>query len=174
MSTKHSFLGLMTAPSPRAVEVRPHGLARRNISSIDQALSLGFTLLELLIVLVVMGLLMAVVTPQVMNMFSGAKTDTAALQVETLTTALNYYQLDTGAYPEAAQGLEALWRAPTGIARWRGPYVRKRQHLVDPWGKPYRYRFPGKHGKVDVYTLGADDREGGDGENTDVGNWEKQ
>ena len=133
----------------------------------------GFTLLELLIVIVVMGLLMAVVTPQVMNMFSGAKTDTAALQVETLTTALNYYRLDTGAHPEMEQGLEALWKAPTGITRWRGPYVRKHQHLIDPWGRPFRYRIPGKHGPADIFTLGADDAEGGEGENTDVGNWDK-
>ncbi|AKJ29724.1 general secretion pathway protein GspG [Caldimonas brevitalea] len=134
--------------------------------------SRGFTLLELLIVLVIMGLIMAVVTPQVMNMFSGAKTDAAALQVETLTTAINYYHMDTRSYPDTEQGLAALLKAPSGVQRWNGPYVRKRQHLVDPWGRPYRYRYPGQHGTVDVYTLGADDREGGEGENADVGNWD--
>jgi general secretion pathway protein G len=132
----------------------------------------GFTLLELLVVLVIMGLLTTVVAPQVMNMFSGAKSDTAALQVETITTALNYYRIDTGAYPDMEHGLEALWKAPADIPKWRGPYVRKRQHLVDPWGRPYRYRLPGKHGQVDVFTLGADDSEGGEGENRDVGNWD--
>lgn len=133
----------------------------------------GFTLLELLIVLAIMGLLMAVVTPQVMNMFSGAKSDTAALQVETITTALNYYQLDTGSYPDMKQGLEGLWKAPDGVQKWRGPYVRKRQHLIDPWGRPFHYRFPGKYGMVDVFTHGADNREGGEGENEDVVNWDK-
>lgn len=133
----------------------------------------GFTLLELLVVLVIMGLLTAVVTPQVMNMFSGAKSDTAALQVETLTTALNYYRLDTGSYPSSEQGLEALWKAPADVQKWRGPYVRKRQHLIDPWGRPFRYRIPGKHGAIDVYSHGADDREGGEGEDADVGNWDK-
>ena len=83
--------------------------------------SRGFTLLELLVVLVIMGLLTAVVTPQVMNMFSGAKSDTAALQVETLTTALNYYRVDMGTYPEMEHGLRALWEAPPGAAKWRGP-----------------------------------------------------
>lgn len=134
----------------------------------------GFTLLELLVVLVIMGLLTAVVTPQVMNMFSGAKSDTAALQVETITTALNYYRIDTGSYPDMEHGLRALWEAPPGVNRWRGPYVRKQQHLVDPWGRSYRYRLPGKHGPVDVYSLGADDKEGGSGEDTDIGNWDKQ
>lgn len=136
--------------------------------------SRGFTLLELLVVLVIMGLLTAVVTPQVMNMFSGAKSDTAALQVETLTTALNYYRVDMGTYPEMEHGLRALWEAPPGAAKWRGPYVRKQQHLTDPWGRPYRYRMPGKHGAVDVFSLGADDKEGGSGEDTDIGNWDRQ
>lgn len=133
----------------------------------------GFTLLELLIVLAIMGLLMGVVTPQVMNMFSGAKSDTAALQVETITTALNYYRLDTGTFPDMKQGLDSLWKAPAGIQKWRGPYVRKKQHLIDPWGRPFRYLFPGKHGAVDVFTFGADDRESGEGENTDVVSWDK-
>lgn len=134
----------------------------------------GFTLLELLVVLVVMGLLTAVVTPQVMNMFSGAKSDTAALQVETITTALNYYRIDTGSYPDMEHGLRSLWEAPQGVGKWRGPYVRKQQHLIDPWGRPYRYRIPGKHGAVDVFSLGADDKEGGSGEDSDIGNWDKQ
>lgn len=138
-----------------------------------RSLQSGFTLLELLIVLVIMGLLTAVVAPQVMNMFSGAKSDTAALQVEAITTALNYYRLDTGAYPDMEHGLEALVKQPNEVPRWRGPYVRKRQYLLDPWGKPYRYRMPGEHGPVDVFTLGADGREGGEGESADVGNWDK-
>jgi len=129
----------------------------------------GFTLLELLVVIVIMGLLASVVAPQVMNMFSGAKSDTAALQVETLLTALNYYKIDVGTYPTMEQGLDALWKAPSGARNWRGPYVRKPQHLIDPWGNPYRYRVPGRETPVEVYSLGADNREGGDGESADVG-----
>lgn len=146
-----------------------HRPARRRMGEIR-----GFTLLELLVVLVIMGLLTAVVTPQVMNMFSGAKSDTAALQVETLTTALNYYRIDMGGYPEMEHGLRALWEAPPGAVKWRGPYVRKQQHLVDPWERPYRYRVPGRHGPVDVFSLGADDKEGGSGEDSDIGNWDRQ
>lgn len=131
--------------------------------------SSGFTLLELLVVIVILGLLAAVVAPQVMNTFSGAKSDTARLQVETLMTALNYYKIDVGAYPAMEQGLDALWKPPSDVRNWRGPYVRKPQHLIDPWGHPYRYRIPGHETAVEVYSLGEDNREGGDGESADIG-----
>jgi general secretion pathway protein G len=132
----------------------------------------GFTLLELLVVLMVMGLVMTVAVPQVMNVFSGAKHDAAALHVESLTTALQYYQMDTGSYPTAEQGLHALLAPPPGVQRWRGPYVRRKLSLVDPWGRPYRYAWPGRHGAVDVFSYGADGAEGGQGEGADVGNWD--
>lgn len=133
------------------------------------ARAFGFTLLELLVVVVIMGMLAAVVAPQIMNMFSGAKSDTAALQIETLMTSLNYYKIDVGTYPTIEQGLGALWKAPSDVRKWRGPYVRKPQHLIDPWAHPYRYRVPGRETAVDVYSYGADNREGGDGENADIG-----
>jgi len=133
----------------------------------------GFTLLELLVVLVVMGLLAAVLTPQVMNMMSGAKSDVAALQIESLTTALHYYEIDVGAYPTQEQGLNALLEHPSGVRNWRGPYVRKAKHLLDPWQRPFYYRTPGREGPFDLYTLGADGKEGGEGENADIGNWTK-
>lgn len=132
----------------------------------------GFTLLELLVVLVVMGMLAAIVTPQVMTMLSGAKANAVGLQVETLTTALNYYQLDVGGYPSQELGLDALWEKPKDVVNWRGPYIRKRQHLLDPWGRKFLYKFPGGHGSFDVYSLGADGKEGGTGDDADVGNWD--
>lgn len=132
----------------------------------------GFTLLELLVVLVVMSMLAAIVTPQVMNMLSGAKTNAAALQVETLSTALSYYQLDVGSYPSKETGLDALWQKPKEAGNWRGPYIRKKQHLLDPWGKPFLYRTPGRQGPFDVYSFGADGKEGGSGDDSDVGNWD--
>lgn len=134
----------------------------------------GFTLLELLVVLVVMGMLAAIVTPQVMTMLSGAKTNAVGLQLETLSTALNYYQLDVGAYPTQAHGLDVLWQKPKDIENWRGPYIRKKQHLLDPWGKKFLYRIPGQHGRFDIYSLGADGKEGGAGDDADVGNWDAQ
>lgn len=132
----------------------------------------GFTLLELLVVLVVMALIAAIVTPQVMSMLGGAKSSSVALQVESLSTALSYYQLDVGAYPSDEQGLAALVAAPKDVRNWRGPYVRKRQHLLDPWGRPFRYHVPGRQGPFDLYSLGADGKDGGAGDNADVGNWD--
>ena len=129
----------------------------------------GFTLLELLVVLVVLGLLAAVVTPQVMNLFSGAKTDTARLQAESLATAVSYFHIDTGVYPSTEEGLQALWTRPPQARNWRGPYVRKAEHLRDPWGQVWRYRVPGAAAPYDIYSLGADGREGGEGENADIG-----
>ena len=129
----------------------------------------GFALLEILVVLVIMGMLTAVVAPQLMNMFSGAKSNTANLQIETLNTALNYYRVDTGGYPSMDQGLAALWKAPPEVRNWRGPYVRKPEHLLDPWGRQYRYRMPGRAAAVEIFSLGADDRDGGEGEDADVG-----
>lgn len=134
----------------------------------------GFTLLELLVVLVVMGLLAAIVTPQVMAMLTGAKSNAVGLQIETLSTALNYYQLDVGAFPAQEQGLDALWQRPKAAENWRGPYIRKRQHLLDPWGRKFLYRMPGQHGRFDLYSLGADGKEGGAGDDADVGNWDAQ
>jgi len=131
----------------------------------------GFTLLELLVVLVVMGMLAAIVTPQVMTMMSGAKSNAAGLQIETLTTALNYYQIDVGSYPTQEQGLTALLKRPSDVQNWRGPYIRKQQHLLDPWRRSFLYRVPGREGAFDVLTLGADGKEGGDGDNADIGNW---
>lgn len=132
----------------------------------------GFTLLELLVVLVVLGMLFAIMTPQVMNMLSGAKSDTVGLQIETLGTALHYYKLDAGTYPSTEQGLAVLWQRPKDATNWRGPYIRKKQHLLDPWGREYLYKYPGRKGPFDLYSLGADGKEGGNGEDADVGNWQ--
>lgn len=132
----------------------------------------GFTLLELLVVLVVLGMLFAIMTPQVMNMLSGAKSDTVGLQIETLGTALHYYKLDAGTYPSTEQGLAVLWQKPKDATNWRGPYIRKKQHLLDPWGREYLYKYPGRKGPFDLYSLGADGKEGGNGEDADVGNWQ--
>lgn len=131
----------------------------------------GFSLLELLVVLVVLGMLAAILTPQVMSTMSGAKSDAALLQIEAISTALNYYQIDVGNYPTQEQGLNALLKRPPDVQNWRGPYVRKLQHLSDPWRRPFLYHIPGRETTFDVYTLGADGKEGGEGENADVGNW---
>ncbi|MGI9499848.1 MAG: type II secretion system major pseudopilin GspG [Geminicoccaceae bacterium] len=131
----------------------------------------GFTLIELLVVLVILGLLASFAAPQVLKYLGSAKIDAAKAQVQNIASILDLYKLETGTYPKEADGLEALVEAPDGVDRWNGPYVRKRDALVDPWGQLYFYRMPGEHGEFDLYSLGADQAEGGDGENQDVISW---
>jgi general secretion pathway protein G len=131
----------------------------------------GFTLVELLVVLVLLGLLAGLVGPQVMKHVGASKTKAAYLQIEELAAALEAYRLDMDAYPSEADGLAALVQRPPAADRWTGPYLRKPVLPMDPWGRPYRYRQPGQHGAFDVWTLGADDAEGGAGEGTDVVSW---
>ncbi len=135
--------------------------------------SRGFTLIELLGVLVILGLLAGLVGPQVMKYLGGANTKTAKLQIEDFSTALDAFRLDMGRYPNTAEGLNALIAAPGGASRWNGPYLRKNIIPKDPWGHDYQYRAPGQHGGAfDLYSLGADNAEGGDGENQDVVSWQ--
>ena len=131
----------------------------------------GFTLIELLVVLVILGLLAGLVGPQVMKYLGGANTKAAKLQIEDFSTALDAFRLDMGRYPTSAEGLAALVVQPSGATRWNGPYLRKNVIPKDPWGNDYQYRSPGQHGAFDLYSLGADNAEGGDGENQDVVSW---
>lgn len=134
--------------------------------------SVGFTLVELLVVLAILGLLAGLVGPQVMKFLGSSKTKTAKLQLEDLVATMDMYRLETGRYPTNDEGLEALVKKPGNAANWNGPYLKKGDVPKDPWGFEYQYRFPGQHGGVDIWTLGADNREGGEGENADVTSWE--
>jgi len=131
----------------------------------------GFTLIELLVVLVILGLLAAFAAPQVLNYLGRAKTDAANAQVQNIASILDLYRLEVGSYPSQQDGLEALLEEPADAPRWNGPYVKRRDALIDPWGQLYVYRFPGDHGAYDLYSLGADRGEGGDGEDQDVTSW---
>jgi general secretion pathway protein G len=131
----------------------------------------GFTLVELLVVLAILGLLAGLVGPQVMKFLGTSKTKTAALQIENLTSTLDLYRLEVGRYPTNEEGLEALVSRPSDVPNWNGPYLKNGQVPKDPWGFEYQYRYPGEHGGVDIWSLGADNREGGEGENTDIVSW---
>src|SRR5215469_13183914 len=114
----------------------------------------GFTLLELLVVLAILGLLAAIIAPQVLKYLGTSRTQTARVQISNIVAALELYKLDVGHYPTEAEGLNALVTAPPSEAGWNGPYLRRESAVRDPWGEPYLYKVPGTHGEVDVYTLG--------------------
>jgi general secretion pathway protein G len=132
----------------------------------------GFSLIELLVVLAILGLLAGLVGPQVMKFLGGSKTKTARLQIEDLGAALDLYRLEVGRYPSSSEGLKALVEQPSGAPNWNGPYLKKKQVPQDPWGDDYQYRSPGEHGAFDIFSLGADNAEGGEGENQDIVSWE--
>lgn len=132
--------------------------------------SAGFTLLELLVVLVIIGLLVGYVAPRYFAQVGKSEVKTARAQIKALEDALDQYRLDVGRYPDGEQGLAALVTQPAGESRWQGPYLKKALPN-DPWGQPYQYKNPGEHGEVDIWSLGMDGQPGGAGEAADVGNW---
>jgi len=129
----------------------------------------GFTLIELLVVLTILGMIAAFAAPQVFKYLSGARSDSARIQIENLGGAIDLYRLEVGSYPP---DLEALVRQPSGVERWHGPYLKKSKVPKDPWGHDFIYRVPGQHGPYDLLSLGADQSEGGEGEDRDVVSWE--
>jgi general secretion pathway protein G len=131
----------------------------------------GFTLIELMIVLFILGLLAALVAPRLMGRVGKAKQKTAQAQIQLLATALDLLHLDVGRYPTSEEGLQALREKKDNLPSWGGPYLDK-QVPNDPWGRPFIYKFPGEHGPYDLYSLGADGAAGGDGENQDITNWQ--
>jgi general secretion pathway protein G len=114
----------------------------------------GYTLLELLVVMGILAVLTAVATPQLMGYFGKAKTQSAQLQIENIGTALELYYMENGSYPSASAGLKALVEATPEAPRWNGPYLKKARNLLDPWGRPYQYNYPGSNGDYEVYSLG--------------------
>ncbi|WP_217433673.1 type II secretion system major pseudopilin GspG [Caulobacter sp. S45] len=132
----------------------------------------GFTLLELLVVLAILGLLAAIVAPQVLKYLGSSRTQTAKVQIENISAALDHFDLDTGRYPTQDEGLDALVHMPPNVANWNGPYLQKASALNDPWSRKYVYRVPGRHDDdFDVFSYGSDGVEGGTGDARDVGNW---
>lgn len=131
----------------------------------------GFTLLELLVVMVIIGLLVGYVGPRYFAQIGKSETKAARAQIDALEKALDQYRLDTGHYPTSEQGLAALNTRPSNEARWDGPYLKK-EVPPDPWGKPYMYRQPGEHGEFDLFSNGKDAQPGGSGDAADVVNWQ--
>ena len=125
-----------------------------------------------MVVLGIIAMLAGLVGPQVMKHMGESKVKAAKVQIEDLAQTLDMYKLDVGSYPTSDQGLNALIESPDGAARWNGPYLRKSKVPLDPWQQEYKYTSPGEHGKFDVTSLGADGKEGGEGEDKDLNSWE--
>ena len=130
----------------------------------------GFTLLELLVVMVIIGMLAAYVGPKYFAQIGKSEVKTTKAQIVALEKALDQYRLDTGHYPTTEQGLSSLVTRPANEVKWDGPYLTKTVP-ADPWGNPYVYKSPGEHGDVDLLSYGRDGRPGGDGEDADITNW---
>jgi len=130
----------------------------------------GFTLLELLVVMVIIGLLAAYVGPKYFAQIGKSEVKTAKAQIVGFEKALQQYRIDVGRYPSTEQGLQALLTKPSNVSKWDGPYLEKTLPL-DPWGRPYVYLSPGEHGEVDISSAGRDGRPGGDGLDADITNW---
>lgn len=131
----------------------------------------GFTLLELLVVLVIIGLLVGFVAPRYFAQIGKSEVKVARAQIKDLEDALDQYRIDAGHYPSTEQGLAALDAQPSGEARWQGPYLKKAVPK-DPWGNAYQYKSPGDHGEYDLYSLGKDGKAGGTGEAADIASWQ--
>lgn len=129
----------------------------------------GYSLVEILVVLVILSLIMALVAPRVLGYLSRGRSGTAEIQINMIEASLDLYLVDLGRYPSESEGLEALVTAPDGAAGWDGPYLRDGEVPQDPWGRPYLYRLSPDLLSASVFSYGADGVEGGDGENADIG-----
>ena len=128
----------------------------------------GFTLVEMLVVIAIIGLIMGLIGPRVLNYLSESKVKAAKIQMQSFASALDLFNLDAGRYPSSSEGLDALVHRASGIAAWNGPYLKGGNVPMDPWGHPYLYRAPGEHGAFDIVSLGADGAEGGSGVAADI------
>ncbi len=130
----------------------------------------GFTLVELLVVLIILGLIASIAGPNVMRYLGSSKSKTAKLQIKELESSLELFYLDTGRYPSSSTGLQELIKNEASLIGWNGPYFKLTKVPDDPWGYAYLYRIPGEHGSFDLISLGADNQPGGDGDDKDITN----
>jgi general secretion pathway protein G len=149
----------------------PSCILKNNCNHKIQTAQQGFTLLELLVVMVIIGLLASYVGPKYFSQIGKSEVKTAKAQMDALGKALDQYRLDTGHYPSTENGLDALNTMPGNEQKWQGPYLKKRVP-EDPWGKPYIYKMPGTHSEYDLLSLGSDGNSGGKDTAADIENWE--
>ena len=128
----------------------------------------GFTLVEMLVVITIIGLIMGLIGPRVLNYLSESKVKAARIQLQSFSSALDLFYLDAGRYPSSSEGLGALMQRAPGLAAWNGPYLKGNTVPNDPWNHPYMYRSPGEHGPYEIISYGADGQEGGSGLAADI------
>lgn len=131
----------------------------------------GFTLIELLVALAIIVMLATFAAPQVLKYVGKARTETARAQISAISTALELYALDNGGFPAQQAGLRSLVENVSSSTRWKGPYLKRAEGILDPWGHPFRYTVPGRNGQPDIFTLGRDNTPNGAGEDQDVVSW---
>lgn len=147
--------------------------SQRGRSRARRAAEAGFTLIEMLVVITIIGLIMALVAPRVLNYLSESKVKAAKIQIASFASALDLYYLDIGHYPTSAEGLAALVARPGNQTTWNGPYLNGGILPEDPWGHAYVYRSPGEHGPYDIVSYGADGHESGTGNGNDITSWNR-
>jgi general secretion pathway protein G len=135
-------------------------------------LQAGFSLVEMLVVLVIIGLIMGLVGPRVLSYLSDSRVKAARLQIESFSNSLDLFYVDAGRYPTTQEGLGALLERPPSADRWSGPYLRGNSVPNDPWGNSYMYRSPGAHGAYDLVSYGSKGREGGENSESEIANWQ--
>jgi general secretion pathway protein G len=143
---------------------------RRARKALRDSAESGFTLVEILVVITIIGLIMSLVGPRVLGYLGESKVKAAQIQIESFASALDLFYLDAGRYPSSPEGLAALVQRPGAAASWNGPYLKNGQVPNDPWGHPYIYRSPGERGPYDIVSLGSDGQEGGTGTAADIRN----
>jgi general secretion pathway protein G len=146
------------------MSVKIHLAPRRT----DRASEAGFTLVEMLVVITIIGLIMGLIGPRVLNYLSESKVKAAKIQMQSFASALDLYNLDTGRYPTSSEGLSALVQRTAGVASWNGPYLKGAALPSDPWNHAYIYRTPGERTPYDIMSLGSDGQEGGSGTAADL------
>ena len=144
-----------------ALRHRPTPLTKRDCDG-------GFTLVELLVVLVILSLIMGLVAPRVLGYLSDARVRSAKLQIDSLSAALNLFYLDAGRYPSQSEGLGVLVKRPPSVDNWNGPYLKQTALPADPWGHPYEYKVPGQNAPYTIISLGSDGRDGGSDDAGDI------
>src|SRR5215472_15892266 len=168
-SPDFSVPSVLNLPAIAVLRTMPNRRSRPLHSSASH--EAGYTLVELLVVVAILGLLTLIATPFVLRYLDSAKVSTARTEIANISAGLDLFKIDVGRYPTTEEGLDALMKAPAGVDNWNGPYIKKATGLKDPWGRPYLYRSPGQHGEFDIYSYGAKGEASASGDKPQVANW---